>query len=158
MRHLGTLILATAISTVCLPHLAQANGDVVKSLGILECDMDVPIYEAIQSQEDVACQYNADKGGMRTKLVGTITDGLIDKAEIKDGVMRWRVFSASSPMGSLIGTYKSVEAPDDLRLPPYSRVLAKNTLFDVVLEPDVTPQDGLLNFAVGISALRLRAE
>lgn len=155
MNHIGTFVIAAVISTICLPQIAQAKDAKKMPLGTLECVVDSSLRILIEAKEDVACKFSSDLDGTTKPFIGTVTDALIDEGEIKGGVMRWLVFSSAGPRAALAGTYQSVEAPAELRLPKYSRVLAKSTLFDVILQPYVTPGDDVLNFAVAITALKL---
>jgi hypothetical protein len=154
MNSLSKFAVVGVLCAASLPATVQAETISPAQLGILQCAVLATPPETARPDENVLCVFNAANGSVNM-YHGQAVDENIDIAEIKGGVMRWTVFAAGSPQSPVTGTYKTADAPADLTLPSHTKILLKDVGGGVILKPDVTPGDGILNFAVGISSLTL---
>lgn len=122
--------------------------------GTLQCAVDAPTQDGAKPSESVLCVYNVS-GEPVTMYQGKAGDPEIDMGEIRGDVMRWIVVAVPDADRRLAGDYTAMPAPADLHLPSHTKVLAKRDDTNTVLQPDVDPGDGVLNFAVGIKSLTL---
>lgn len=153
MKRLTLNGLGILISLIA-PTSTFAHDSANRRLGTLQCTVLSAENAAPKADESVLCVYN-QVGEEVAMYHGTLLDPEIDAAEIKGGVMRWFVVGPNGAAENLAGLYNSVPAPEAMGLPPHSAILSTGDNGRVLLQPDVDPGDGLLNFAVGIHSLKL---
>lgn len=154
-----TLLKITAACVLCtvldVPN-AKAESILPAETGIIQCAVLELKHQTAKPDENIMCVFSSNDGSS-TMYRGHAFDQNVDIAEIKGGVMRWAVLTTNDPTNTISGEYKSVDAPTDLGLPLHAKVLVNNIGNQTILQPDVTPGDGVLNFAVGITSLGLTA-
>lgn len=154
---MNTLIKISAVGILCtgasISH-AKAESILPIQSGIIQCAVLEPKHNVAEPRENIMCVFNTNDGSS-TMYNGHAIDEHIDIGEIKGGVMRWAVLTTADPTNKISGEYGSVDAPTELGLPQHAKVLIRNSGGQTILQPDVTPGDGVLNFAVGITSLGL---
>jgi hypothetical protein len=145
-----------AAAMVAASALAQPAAAQQTRAGLLTCDLSAGIGLIVTSQKQVSCSFAPDSGVAREDYDGTITKYGLDLGVVGGGVMVWAVFTRTvAGPGFLAGDYVGASGEASLGVGLGANVLIGGSNRTVTLQPvSVSGQIGV-NFAVGVTELRL---
>ena len=143
-----------AAGMLAIPGIANAER---AEVGKLDCDVSAGIGVIVGSKQDVDCMFTPTGSGVPQHYVGNVTDFGLDVGTVEKGHMLWLVYNATrDPVGGLQGTYSGVTADASVGVGGGANILVGGTTRTLSLQPVSIEGDVGLNFAVGVTALKLR--
>lgn len=135
---------------------AEAGSAKVRS-GTLTCEGKGKVGLLLGSRERLVCTYTPTGGRTKQALVGTFTNVGLDVGIKGPSVLVWGVLGSTTalPREALYGRFVGAAADASLGLGAGAKVLVGGNKKSVVLQPlSVQGQVGV-NFAIGVTGLRL---